>query len=179
MNLNFILAFGTLLIFSPANLQAQSEDNGAILLHPESGQPLCRIGEQVNQDFLPESLLDETGQLQNLPECSDGQILIVATENSSSSPLAIPLLISTGLGFSFSCLLAEDLDTQKEFVTSQGTPIHKGFLIAPKVLGMVGMGTLIYLFANKYKKLFMVSYLGSLVGGGFFCSNHPREDNGQ
>ena len=187
MNNVFLWILSLSLFLSLSHLQAQREGSWAILLHSESGVPLCRIGERVNQDFLPESLLDETTQLQDLEECSDEQILLAAVEtdweniptaNSLPFPLAIPLLFSTGVGFQFGCF-SLDSDTQKQFVTSQDTSIHKVLIAIPKVFGIVGMGTVLYLFAPKHKKLLALSYLGSLVGGRLFCSTLPQEEDDQ
>ena len=165
----WILSFATLL-FSLSSLQAQ-EGRWAILLHPESGEPLCRIGERVNQDFLPESLLDETGQLQSLSECSDKQILAAAVETDwenveMGTMLGLGVLAFGPLGGCALGLAATD-DEQ----------INPGLRLGLSALG--GVGTFLGLLVlpiefRKHTGLMRAVYLVGALGSGILC--HYKKD---
>ena len=68
---------------------------GAVLLHSQTGSPLCVIGERVNRDFLPSSLVEQSGEEIELQECSQEQILAAMVEKMEKShpqELGLPLV---------------------------------------------------------------------------------------
>ncbi len=191
-NFHWILSFAFL--FSLANLQAQEENNGAILLDPESGQALCRIGGQVGQDFIPQSLVDEIGQIQDLEECNDQQILAAAiegeTENmqmANPSPLSLFIVgaTSTLIG---GCLLGAIVKLESTFSNAKsniGTPrLHfepknKTFLFY--LSSSVAFGTGIAIYAKS--KIPLLGAIISASTSGIVCREiiqfSPEEQDGQ
>ncbi len=72
------------MLFSPSSFSA-------VLLDSQTGSPLCLIGERINWDFLPASLVEQNGEGVELQECSDKQILTAASEKILPLKQGLPL----------------------------------------------------------------------------------------
>ncbi len=186
-NFHWILSFT--LLFSLANLQAQEKNNGAILLDPESGQALCRIGGQVGQDFIPQSLVDEIGPIQDLEECNDQQILAAAIQNegerktaiSIDPHLVIPSVGLFGLGIHYGCIASSHSTLQKLSMALESKGFVKIVGSTMPIIGVLAFGGFVALLAQKYRLRYMQIYFSSALGGGLLCYDRDsfQEQDGQ
>ncbi len=167
-NFHWIVSFT--LLFSLANLQAQEDNNGAILLDPETGQALCRIGGQVGQNFIPDSLIDQIGQIQDLEECSGQQILTAAIEGETETvQMAAPSLNAIGLlgpiaGCSIGVL--NHVQYKNSFQIRFTKPRRKIFAT---ILGVATVWGVIKIYFATTRSALQIPFLVSTISGSLLC----------